>query len=281
MANPFRLLSSDWLRMDLRELGKLYSFFKAYPHLARKGVAQFLNDIGFAWRPVAVSTLAKRLIMRNPKFILRQMRVQKTSARPIEQQAVVVGSVYKRGSRGDVTFDGFRSLYGSAPETRSRTLSLLTRGGSKAARARRMGKLHPSDDVPTPDQWDDMTHPTRPRMLQFMIRDIAKNFPTQKFIVPRGYGFEPGLYRVMPGSRRGYRKTRRGKRTVGRWALSATARPLPKLQILQHFGRRPRGQRWKWLDESVKWIVRGARVGEFWHWAIERVTREAMDKARR
>jgi hypothetical protein len=253
--------------MDLRELGKLYLFFRRYPLLARKATAQLLNDLAFAWRPLVVTTLASKVIVRNPRFLMGRMRVQKTGAGPIERQQAVVGSTPVRGKTGGFTFDGLYSLQFGRPlgEGRNRTLALLARGGDKRAKAKRQGKLMPGDEIPTPDEWDDMPKPSRSRMLSFMLRDIADNYPAQRFIIPRSYGMAPGLYKIK--KRRGY-------------LLPSTGRSAPSIQIIQHLGRSPRGQRFPWMQTSLKWLLGHAPIAKFWERAISRVTQEAIDKAK-
>lgn len=140
MASPFSQLRGDFLNMDLRELGKLYDFFRRAPQFLRPATAQLLNDAAFSWRPLAVSTLASRLIMRNPRFALSRMQVVKTSAKPIPQQRVTVGSTFVRGKGGHITFDGWASLQGGTEPERNRTLALLARGGDKRAIAKKSGR---------------------------------------------------------------------------------------------------------------------------------------------
>ncbi len=268
MANPFRQLRGEFLDMDLRELGKLYLFFRNYPTAARRATAQLLNDLGFAWRPLAVTTLASRLIMRSPRFVLRQMRVQKTSAGPIERQQAIVGSTIVRGKSGAITFDGFYTLQTGRDPARSRTLGLLARGGNKRAIARRQGKLMPADDIAKPEDWDDIPVPTAARRVQAMIREKADStLYSKRFILPKGdsAGMASGLYRI---------KNRRG------FLLPSTGRAAPKIEIVQHFGRRPKSLRWQWMQQSIKWLLRGVPIARMWHQAISRVTAEAIARAK-
>jgi len=268
MASVFRHLGGHLLNMDFRELGKLYLFFRRYPVLARKATAQLLNDLGFAWRPLAVTTLASRLIMRNPRFILSRMRVQKTAAGPIERQAVTIGSTIVRGKGGNITFDGFYSLQTGRDPQRNRTLGLLARGGDKRAQARRQGKLNPADDIPKPQDWDDIPQPSSARRAQAMIRAVADTTAYGKrLLLSKGdsAGMAPGLYRI---------KRRRG------YLLPSTGRSAPQLAIVQHFGRRPRGQRWQWMQASLKWLLGHAPIASMWQRAIGRVTQQAISQSK-
>jgi hypothetical protein len=254
MANQFRQIRGALLQMDLHEFAKLYIFFQQFPIQARKATAQLLNDLGFAWRPLAVTTLASRLIMRNPRFILSKMRVEKTSAKPIPQQAVIVGSTYTKGKTGEITFDGFRSLQGLSTEPRNRTLALAARGGSKQAQAKKSGKLSPDSEIPKPEDWDDIQLPQS--RVQAMIRALAESSVYGKrMIIPKGHGFSPGLYGVK--NKRGY--------------YLPSGRTAPKLFVIQHFNKRPHHARWAWIQESIKRLIRYAPMAKMWEHAIQKV----------
>ncbi len=258
MPNEFRLLNGAFLRMDLRDFSKLYAFFLRYPIAARKATAQFLNDLAFAWRPLSVSVLASRMIMRSPRFILSRMQVVKTSALPIARQAVTVGSTYVRGKGGKITFDGFRSLQGLGPEEKSRTMTLFARGGDKAGIAKRSAKLMPGTDIPSTDDSPVLSG----SRAQFLIRDMAKNATNKTFIIKRGYGMAPGLYRIAKG--KGY--------------LLPSGRSAPKLQIVQHFGKTPHAHTWHWMQDSIKRLLTHAPMAKMWNAAISRVTADALHK---
>lgn len=253
--NEFRELNGSFLRMDLRDIGKLYDWFKRYPVLARPTVAQFLNDVAFSARPLIVSTLASRLIMRAPKFILSRMVVVKTTARPIAQQKVTVGSTYARGKGGTITFDGFRSLEGLAPE-KSRTMTLFARGGDRAGIAQRSARLLPGDIPST----DDSPVTTGSR-LQYLLRDMATNAPNKPFIVRKGLGFAPGLYRVS--------KTKR---------MLPSGKAAPMLQIVQRFDRNPKARVFHWMQDSMRRLINHAPIAKMWDTAISKTIRESMRK---
>jgi hypothetical protein len=257
MASPFSNIRGEFLSMDLSSLGKLYSFFQKAPQMLRPVTAQFLNDLGFNLRPLIVSTLAGRLIMRNPRFVLSRMQVVKTSAKPIPQQRVTVGSTFVRGKGGHITFDGFLSLQGGADPQRNRTLALLARGGDKHAIAKKAGRL--VGDIPSTD---DMPVRSGSR-VQALIRDMAKNAPNKPFIIKKNLGMAPGLYRIRKG--KGY--------------LLSDGRTVPALQIVQHFGRKPIHSRWQWMQESMKRLLQHAPMQKMWNVAITKAVDDAVHKA--
>lgn len=254
----FRQLRGSFLNMDLREMGKLYAFFVRYPKAARAATAQVLNDMAFAWRPLAVSTLASRFIIRNPKFILSRMQVVKTTAKPISQQQVTLGSTFVRG-KGHITFDGFYTLQTGRDPERSRTMALLARGGDKRAQVKRSNRLLPDSDIVSTDD-APVLHGSR---AQALIRDMARNVPNKPFIIRRGYGLPAGLYRINKGKR----------------YLLPSGKSAPKLQIVQHFGRKPKHERWQWMQESVNRLLKHSPMQKLWNAAIAKVTADAIHRA--
>jgi hypothetical protein len=196
--------------------------------------------------------------MRNPRFALSRMVVQKTSARPIAQQQVTIGSTFVRGKGGKLTFDGWASLQGGHDPTRNRTLALLARGGDKRAIANKQSRL--IGDIPSTDE-SPVMHGSR---AQALIRDMAKNAPNKPFIIKRGYGMAPGLYRIRKG--KGY--------------TLPNGRGAPALQIVQHFARMPRHARWPWMQESVKRLLAHSNYQRMWNVAITKAVQHAIDKAR-
>lgn len=255
--SEFRELRGAFVNIDFHDFRRLQEFFERYPTAARKATAQLLNDIGFAWRPLSVSTLASRLTMRAPRFILSQMRVEKTTAKPIARQQVAVGSLpTQKGGR--ITFDGFYSLQTGRDleRDRNRTMTLFSRGGSKQAVVKRGYRLRSELDIVSTD---DIPVASGSR-VQALIRDMAKNAPNKTFIIKRGQGFAPGLYKIKPGHGHVLR----------------SGQVAPKIQIVQRFNRRPHHERWQWMQASVTRLLKYAPIARMWEQAIERVTRETM-----
>jgi len=280
MANPFREIRGDFLRMDLHEFGELYAFFERMPSLVRPAVAQLLNDLAFRGREVAIDTLGKRVIIRNRRFALSRMRVQKTGAKPIAQQQVILGSIITIGKGGHVSQDGWASLQRGGDATRNRVLTLAARGGQKEKQASASSRLKPSTDFPKPEDWGDIANP-RSRM-QAMIRVMSEsNVYGRVFMLPKGQsgGMTPGLYRVEKGRYRDYRHSKHSGIRTGNWHLiSGRTRPVPKIQMLQRFGKAPRGQRWPWIQTTVKQLIKTAPLAKMWSAAMDRVMANAKPK---
>jgi hypothetical protein len=257
--SEFGQLRGEFLNFDFREFAKLAEFFKRAPQFIRPATAQLLNDLAFAWRPLALSTLASKLTIRNPKFILSRMSVVKTTAKPVAQQSVIVGSTIVRGKTGAISFDGFFTLQTGRDPQRNRTMALLARGGDKQSPVQRGNRLIPDSQIASTDDVASV----RGSRAQALIQDMAKNAPNKPFIIKRGYGLAPGLYRIKSGAS----------------YMLPGGRPAPKIQIIQRFGKKPRHERWAWLDESVRRLLTHAPMAKMWNTAITKAVDDAVRKA--
>jgi hypothetical protein len=258
------LMASDQIEMgifsvDLREFDQVQQTLMAMKGNINAPIAILLNELGFTWRSHIVAFFRQGMIMRNPRFILSRMYVEKTPVKEVARMATRVGSTLTRGKGGAVTFDGFAGKMGIEYGGRSRTMSLLSRGGEKEAKAKASGKLMPDKDFPSPEQWDEAGGPSR--ALQYMLRDILKNGSATErtVIIPKGYGIAPGLYKIVG----------RGKR--GAYALPSSGRMAPKLQIVQHFDKKPAVHKWMWLPLSMQDIIRRAPIAMMWQAAVDKI----------
>jgi len=253
----FRKLRGDFLQLDFRDLAKLALFFKRFPLQARAATAALLNDLSFLWRGEAFDAIASRTIIRNPRFDRSRLRVQKTSAGPIERQQAFVGSIFTYAKGGRLSHDGWYSLQtGQEPRTRNRVMSLLARGGDRTRPVLPSARLKPGTEFPKPRDWDEVHLPQS--RVQAMIRSMADSGVYGKtFLLPKKQsgGLSPGLYKI---------KRRRG------YLLPSTGRPAPDVAMLQHFGKRPRGLRFAWMQESLKRLIAHAPIASMWQRAIGR-----------
>jgi hypothetical protein len=142
---------------------------------------------------------------------------------------------------------------------RNRTLALLARGGDKRAMAKRSNRLIPELQIASTDDVAVRSGST----VQALIRDMAENAPNKTFIIKKGLGMAPGLYRIKKGQ--GY--------------LLPNGRTAPRLQIVQHFGRSPKHARWTWINDSVTRLLTHAPMLTMWNSAIGKVVAEAVRKA--
>ncbi len=248
MAGAFRLLSGDLVQMDLREFAKLSLFLKQFPIEARKACATVINNVAFFGREEAIDTLSRHgVIIRNRRFDISRMRVVKTTARPIEQQAAILGSIYTTGKGGHIVHDGWLSMIKGEP-IKSRVSTLLSRGGERAAIMKARARLKPGSDFVTPD--DVGGNLSAASRVQALIRDMAKNAPNTPFLIPgryKGTGFH-GLYRVVQGQS----------------VTLANGRTAPKIKALQIFGRRPKSKRIPWMQDTLRIIVKKAPIAAWW-----------------
>ena len=257
LMGEFGKIGSDFLRMDFTEFSKLARFFEQFPVEARAATAQFLNNMGFlakANTPL-VMALSGKMHIRNQKFVGSRIRVQKTSAKPIEQQRVLVGSV--AGER----FTGWiEQQRGTEPE-RGRVFALLSRDGDVKKQAKRSTRLLPDLDIVSTDD-EPVQSGSR---AQALIRDMAKNAPSKTFIIRRGYGMRPGLYKI---------------KSKGGFTMPSTGRTAPKIQMLQAFDKKPKPKRWPWIQDVIHYTISHAPIAKMWTSAMSRAWERVHAKAR-
>lgn len=255
--SEFGVIGGEFLRMDFTEFGKLARFFDQFPREARAATAQFLNDMAFAAKANTplVLALSGQMHIRNQKFVGSRIRVEKTTAKPIAQQRVTVGSV-----PGDRFTGWIEQQRGIEPE-RGRVFSLLARGGNEKQKAKPSLRLKPGNEFDNVADWDDMSAPSKPRMLQFLTREMAegvykgkrgnrhRSIDKRPFVVGKGYGVRPGLYTV---------------RTRGGYKLPSTGRMAAKLQMVQAFDRQPKPKRWPWIQDVVHYTIARAPMAKMW-----------------
>lgn len=244
----------------MTEFRKLEQYFREFPKGARQATSIMLNNLGFAARQEMPDVLRDHgFIVRNPKFTVSRMRVQKTTAKPIQDQRVIIGSVETKGKGGSITHDGWRSLQTGrpTPKDRNRVTTLLSRGGDKANKVRAKSRLKPAIDYPNPGAFDDARGRTIGNRIQAMIREVASGmYDTGKmFVLPKGQSgrMSPGLYKVVRG-----KKSIRGK-------------VYPKIQIVQRFDRPPHARRYAWIQELIKRTLQRTDYRAAWSDAMQRV----------
>jgi hypothetical protein len=259
--SEFGIIGGDFLKMDFRDFSKLALFFEQFPREARVATAQFLNDMGFLAKANAPVVLGGKMHIRNQRFVGSRIRVEKTTAKPIDQQRVTVGSV-----PGDRFTGWIEQQRGTSPE-RGRVFSLLARGGDEQQKAKPGARLKQDNEFDNVSDWDDMNAPTKSRMLQFLAREMAegvykpkrsnrhRSIDKRPFVVGKGYGVRPGLYTV---------------KTRGGYKLPSTGRMAAKLQMIQGFDKQPRPKRWPWIQDVVHYTIKSAPIGKMWTSAMSR-----------
>ena len=260
--SEFGLVGKEWLQMDLRDFSKLALFFEQFPKEARAATAQFLNDFGFAAKANVPTVLAEHMHIRNQRFVASRIRVQKTSALPIDQQRVTVGSI-----PGDRFTGWIEQQRGAAPE-RGRVFSLLARGGMETNQATPGYRLKASNKRVDIEDYDDMPgHVTRSRMLQYMLRSLGEGVSIGRsrqrhrridftpMIVHKGYPIRGGLYRI---------------KAMSGFVLPSTGRSAPQIAMLQAFDKQPRPKAWPWIQDVIAYTLKHADIGHMWQQAMNR-----------
>jgi hypothetical protein len=205
-----------------------------------------LNSIAFDLRREAMHQIEMRMKVRNPSFVSHGLRVQKSRFGSLASQHAVVGSVPGKN------FDGWRTSEDGGKLARNRYASLVARGGSEA------GKVPPKyrlkGDIPSEKNVDRLPAANR---AQAMIRQMDATARGKPFILSekgvRGTGWSPGLYKTMPGT-----MTLPGGRRV------------PRVRLLQRFGRRPKVKVVHWMRHAKEAVMQRINLEKIWEESIKR-----------
>lgn len=119
------------------------------PKQFRRGVGTMLNQFAYGTKGTTSELLARRMTIRNLRFINAHIRaVNARFSQPINQQKSIVGTT--SGPR----FSGFIEQEKGAPTERSRVASLMARGGSKSSQIKPSNRLKPGREIVDQNTYD-------------------------------------------------------------------------------------------------------------------------------
>jgi hypothetical protein len=228
MANKttFRMISPD-LKKFSKKLRKL-------PRKVAVATGTMLNEFAFGTRDEIISNLPHMMIVRNEKFVARQIRVKKSHRRlPISTQRSETGSIF--GKR----FTGWTEQQLGKKSRRKKTIHITARMGNKASIAKPRFRLKPSAGFITPDDYSGGT--SNDRAFR-MIRSLDRKGHRKPFIITGYRKAKSGVYRFKGG--------RKGKR---------------RLVMLQNFEDSPKqARRLRWLEISRDEYLRSVPMQTLW-----------------
>ena len=175
------------------DLKKLKKFFKQAPRQFQFAAAGVLNDQAFGTRREAIQKIGRNMIVRNPKFVNSMVRFNKArGAQDISLQQSETGSMRRKG------FSGWVEQETGKRTQRTRTQTLLARGGSRQNIVKRGFRMRPGLKFTDPDDFSDVVGNPEHRtiaMLAILRRDKFK----KPFILPSNRRGKKGLYKFQRG----------------------------------------------------------------------------------
>ena len=228
---------------DTKEIKKLAEAYGLTAKDYRVSTGMFLNNQAFGTRDKAIKVIGRRMVVRNPSFVTRQLRVTKASFRaPIDSQQAVMGSVTTK------RFSGWEEQESGETADRTRAFSVLGRRGNRDRKAPPPFRLKDDTDFDEPENYKGKNqHHRSIVMLQILGRKKGRQKPFMLYWHNRA---KPGLYKFGRG--------RKGKRP---------------LKMIQRFESPTAGRikRVKWMDSAIHWYGATTNLNREWDGLIARM----------
>ena len=221
---------------DNKDIKKLIETMKRFPEQVKPAIAKTLNKqaaaMKFQHMPKA---LDKDLVIRDPKFMNRQLRFNQAKPRQsVKRMHSEAGSVgIEGGSKG--AFTGWEEQQTGQPAEKNRVSTTASRVGNKFS-----GKMKPGRRMKTKNKFlkptDFMNSKrvhSKNQAMFFMMREARKS--RRPFIISRGF--------------RRTGATRRMK--AGLYGLVGK-----RLMRLQTFDKKYNPKRTDWMGDSIKLLVK-------------------------
>jgi hypothetical protein len=175
------------------DLKKLKKFFKQAPRQFQFAAAGVLNDQAFGTRREAVQKIGRNMIVRNPKFVNSMVRFKKANGRQdISLQQSETGSMKRKG------FSGWIEQETGKRTQRTRTQTLLARGGSRQNIVKRGFRMRPGLKFTDPDDFSDLVGNPEHRTIAMLVM-LRRNKFKKPFILPSNRRGKKGLYKFQRG----------------------------------------------------------------------------------
>lgn len=176
----------ELFEMKSRDLKKLVKLYKAAPMQFRRAAAMTLNSFAFGSRKAGIGVINAKMTVRSTAFIGSVIRVEKTSSNiPIQSMVSAFGSIAKD------RFSGLIEQETGQVSNKTRTATLLGRGGDKTKTLRPRLRLKPSIDHITPDDFPGDSDTNR---VIAMLNHIMRTNERRAFVIKGHKSFRRGLY---------------------------------------------------------------------------------------
>lgn len=170
---------------DGSDLLLLRKFYKKAPVLFARSVVNTLNSLAFTSRTALLATLNDQMTIRDPRFVARQMKVDKAKGTDFMNAESEVGSVSTN------RFSGWIEQETGKRSEKNRTTTLLARGGSESNKVRPKNRLKPTKALAKIS--DFKIKARRQHRLIIFLQMMSRQ--KKSFLMPRKYkGLKRGVY---------------------------------------------------------------------------------------
>lgn len=230
---------SEIFKIDNSDLVDLMKWYRTAPKQFLRGSASMLNDLAFGLKPVAYKQLDKDMVIRNPRFVSGSIRIKRADPRDsLDRQESIVGSIF-RGK-----FSGWEEQEFGTRANKSRTHSLLSRGGTETGQVRRGTRLRQGANFPTPRDYPGKNSNHRAIVMMIILNRERYRKP---FVIIGHRSISDGLYQ---------------------WASKGK---LAQLQEFKSEGIRPK--RTRWMSKARKAFLSSVNIKALWTKNIKFITR--------
>lgn len=178
------------------------AFLRTGPRKFRGALGLMVNEAAFAMRDELMTSIAQRMIVRNPGFVRKHMWVKRAkiwSGEPTAEVGSTYGGTKKR-------FEGWAAQQFGTKASRWRVPTLMARRGAKRRQMLSRARLTSGRNIPDATK---IVGRSNPRAVIVMMRMLDRRGDKRPFIIHEGEHprFRGGLYEM-----RG-RRDKRGGRT--------------------------------------------------------------------
>lgn len=224
------------IKIDNTQLKIFAKMCKDAPKSFNVVTAEYLNASAFRHRELNIKSLESKMVIRDKRFLLSSLRVEKTRPLPIDKQIAISGSINRP------RFSGWKEQETGQTPKRKHVITKSARGGNIRSKVQEKNKLR-APDIYTPKQFSGRNLKAR---FQFMMRMLGS----------RG----GGNFYLSEGI-----PTKRGRLTSGLWNISkfkkATAKRATvygKITLLQKKDNSQNVRRIEWQSKDWSEIKRRA-----------------------
>ena len=177
------------------DMACLHHLFQEAPREMPRAMANYLNDVAFAYRTEAAKVIAAEKIIRDPCFVQSRFWVDKAMPGNPNMRKATAGSI--KSDR----FTGWAEDYGEHTDGRAdRLIGANARGGSMSNKALQSDRLMKGIDIPNIEDFDIPGDPKQqvPAMVSLIARHPSIVASSHDLFMLHSGGWRAGVYRIVP-----------------------------------------------------------------------------------
>lgn len=221
--------------IEAKNLINLQRFYRKAPKQFARASANVLTSFAFGNHSKSLEIIKSKMTVRNERFVKGSLRVDKARGNvPLSAQIARIGSIVRD------RFTGWVEQETGKKTTRTRTTTLLARGGNISRQVRPAFRLKPGNRFASPDEFSGQSPQHR---VTVMLQTLSRQKSTRPFIIKGHKKFKPGLYKFL-------RK---------------------KIKRIQTFKNPKQPKRIHWLTGGARLYFRATNIDQVWAAALKRV----------